>query len=64
MGAKRFHLFCGQDHYPGHGLGDYVGSYATFEDAVQADRPMYDWWEIIESESDGLVVVAQGRIRR
>jgi hypothetical protein len=54
-----FHLFCGEDYYPGGGMTDYVGSYPTLAEAQNArrihgrpyavePRAQHEWGQIAE----------------
>lgn len=56
---NKVHLFAGQGYYPESGLGDYQGSYDTFEEADQwikddkaAERGS-DWYCIIGVTEEG-----------
>lgn len=56
----KFHLFKGEDYYPQSGLGDYLGSFATAEEALQfaRDHPNSDdnWVEVITHAESGALV--------
>ena len=57
---KRFHAFAGMLYYPCSGLGDYVGSYETEEEARKAaskakhkEGSSYAWSTILAHDEDG-----------
>ena len=48
-----WHVFAGEYYYPGGGMKDYRGSYATFEGATarcKAPRERYEW----EDDDEGV----------
>ena len=69
MEAKKWHLFAGDHYYPSAYLGDYRGSFATFEDAADAaheqhedhdvygDQPKYAWACVAKTHHDGTLTL-------
>jgi hypothetical protein len=58
---KRYHLFCMELYYPAGGLGDYVGSFETAEDAFKEARAMRpDDFQVVTQDADGNLVVLEG----
>lgn len=51
-----YHVFAGAQYYPSSGLGDYIDSYATLEEARAAameSRSWVDWWAIVVTTPEG-----------
>jgi aminoglycoside phosphotransferase (APT) family kinase protein len=60
---KRYILFAGEYYYPGGGWTDFVGSFATVEEAVAdykaretADPYRWDWYQVLDMETWTIVV--------
>lgn len=62
---KRFAAFRGDVYYPMRGLGDYVGSFDTADDAIAAakaksadgyrdeyEEDTYEWWVVYDTSTD------------
>jgi hypothetical protein len=54
-----YHLFQGEKYYPGGGINDYVGMFATLDEAKTAFDKKNDWAQIIVASPGGLKVVSQ-----
>lgn len=55
---KPYWLFAGNIYYPSGGMGDFVGSFDTLEEAKNADRPGepgYRWAHIYDADSGAIV---------
>ena len=57
---KQFLLFAGNDYYPSGGAEDFIGSYDTIEDAIEArDACTFDydggWANIFDSKEEKIV---------
>lgn len=53
-----FHLFAGEQYYPGVGVSDYRGSYTNIDLAVDRGRHLVsegscEWWVILGHRPDG-----------
>lgn len=53
-------LFAGETRHPGGGMNDFVGMFATIDEAwkAAAQEPETDWWQIAKVENGRLVQVA------
>jgi hypothetical protein len=49
MRAQRFLVFGVERYYPGGGMGDFLGSFATYEGAEQAVR---EWFSTVCAKAD------------
>jgi len=53
MGMKRYWLFAGDNYYPTGGMGDFIGSYDSVDDAINShartNDPTGEWGEVIDS---------------
>jgi hypothetical protein len=48
---KRYLLIAGDDYYPDHGDGDWIGCFETYEDAYDFYSMHHrerDWYEIVD----------------
>lgn len=55
---KKFHAFTGDQYYPMAYLGDYLGRYETFLEAVNAAMTTgNDWWCVCGHTEDGSLKV-------
>lgn len=61
---KRFCLFAFNQHYPGGGMGDYIGAYESLAEAIKKRKTLlkkYENVDIAKVSNDGLVVVEPPR---
>jgi hypothetical protein len=55
----KYHVWAGHDYYPGAGLDDYRGSFATVEEAIDVakryidKKSRKDWATVVETTGDG-----------
>lgn len=47
---KQYALFAGDNYYPMGGMGDFVGSFNTIEEALIAIDGK-DWWHVIDTDT-------------
>lgn len=67
-----YHLFVGDDYYPGAGVQDYVDAFEELADAEKfgkerVNESLYssDWWSVLSEDEYGrLEEVASGRKER
>lgn len=53
---EKYLLFAGFEYYPSGGWGDYQGSFATLEEAVQKSLSQeWDWVEIVDIDTKQVV---------
>ncbi len=47
---KRYALFAGDQYYPSGGWDDFIGTYDSVEDALEAEakRTRHDWYQIVD----------------
>lgn len=53
-----YHLFAGASYYPSGALGDYLDSYGSLDEAVDAGRLSvrrghWDWWSVVVQNEAG-----------
>lgn len=51
IAMNRYLLFSFDVYYPEGGVNDFKGSYATMVEAMQADVPDYQLWNVLDTQS-------------
>jgi hypothetical protein len=69
--SNMFFVFGGDNYYPGGGMSDLCGTYATLEEAVAStqltivdedgDESYLQWWQVVTVIHGQLVTVERGR---
>ena len=62
MNEKPFAAFYGAKYYPGEGWEDFIGAFATLDEAKEratAKLDMYEWWQVVDLRT--LEIAAKGR---
>lgn len=57
---KRFLLFKGDDYYPQGGFDDFVGSYDTVDEAMDAHKPESCQWAHVADSLEWSIVAKSG----